>query len=75
MENNAINLQVEISKTEANIAFFEARFSLVQQHPDSSYKKAQIKAYQAMHEQLSQRLEKLNQQKREELARQKTAAQ
>ena len=70
-----MNLQVEISKTEANIAFFEARFSLVQQQPDSIYKKAQIKAYQAMHEQLKLRLADLNKKKQRELARQKNLSQ
>jgi predicted nucleic acid-binding Zn-ribbon protein len=54
-----MNLQTQISKTEANIAFFEARFALIQHQPDSIYKQAQLKAYQAMHKQLSDQLERL----------------
>ncbi len=54
-----MNLQTQISKTEANIAFFEARFALIQHQPDSIYKQAQLKAYQAMHTQLSEQLEEL----------------
>ncbi|NNJ91313.1 MAG: hypothetical protein HKP55_06545 [Gammaproteobacteria bacterium] len=54
-----MKLQTQISKTEANIAFFEARFALIEHQPDSIYKQAQLKAYQAMHKQLSDQLEKL----------------
>jgi predicted nucleic acid-binding Zn-ribbon protein len=55
-----MNLQTQISKIEANIAFFEARFSLIEHQPDSVYKQAQLKAYKAMHQQLSDQLEELH---------------
>ena len=55
-----MNLQTQISKTEANIAFFEARFALIEHQPDSIYKQAQLKAYPAMHKQLSDQLEELH---------------
>ena len=54
-----MKLQTQISKTEANIAFFEARFALIQHQPDSIYKQAQLKAYEAMHKQLTDHLQEL----------------
>lgn len=56
---NSNNLITEISEIEANLAFFEARFSLIQHQPDSTYKRAQLKAYQYMHNQLTEQLDGL----------------
>ncbi len=53
------DLMTEISEIEANLAFFEARFSLIEHQPDSAYKRAQVKAYEAMHDQLSNQLNNL----------------
>ena len=53
------DLITEISEIEANIAFFEARFSLIEHQHDSTYKQAQVKAYKAMHEQLTNQLKEL----------------
>ena len=53
------DLITEISEIEANLAFFEARFSLIELQPESTYKRAQVKAYQAMHEQLTEQLNQL----------------
>ena len=68
-----MKLQTQISKIEANIAFFEARFSLIKNQPESVYKKAQLKAYQAMHQQLSDQLETLHIKQKALLARKKTS--
>lgn len=53
------DLITEISEIEANLAFFEARFSLIEHQPDSTYKRAQLKAYEAMHAQLTNQLKNL----------------
>lgn len=53
------DLITQISEIEANIAFFEARFSLIEHQHDSTYKQAQVKAYEAMHEQLTNQLKEL----------------
>ena len=53
------DLMTQISEIEANLAFFEARFSLIEHQPDSTYKRAQVKAYEAMHDQLTNQLKEL----------------
>jgi hypothetical protein len=53
------DMLTQISEIEANLAFFEARFSLIEHQPDSTYKQAQVKAYVAMHDQLTNQLKEL----------------
>ena len=58
-ENRAAKLQTEMGEIEANLAFFEARFALIQHQPDTAYKRAQLKAYEIMQDQLQSKLAEL----------------
>ena len=68
-ENKRQNLQVEIGQIEANLAFFDARFALIEHQPDTAYKRAQLKAYEIMQQQLQSRLEDLQIQQKLQQAR------
>ena len=68
-ENKNSNLQVEIGQIEANLAFFDARFALIEHQPDTAYKRAQLKAYEIMQQQLQSRLEDLQIQQKLQQAR------
>ena len=70
-ENRSSQLQTEMGKIEANLAFFEARFALIQHQPDSAYKRAQMKAYEIMQHQLQSRLEELQIEQKLQQARKK----
>ena len=48
-----------MGEIEANLAFFEARFALIQHQPDTAYKRAQLKAYEIMQDQLQSKLAEL----------------
>ena len=67
--NKNSNLQVEIGQIEANLAFFDARFALIEHQPDTAYKRAQLKAYEIMQQQLQSRLEDLQIQQKLQQAR------
>lgn len=71
-ENKAKDLQTEIGRIEANLAFFEARFALIEHEPDTAYKRAQIKAYTALQKQLETQLEELQIEQQLRQARKKT---
>ena len=59
-ENSNTNIQTEIGRVEANLAFFSARFALIQHQPDTAYKRAQLKAYESLQAQLQSQLEQLH---------------
>lgn len=40
--------RVDIASMEADLAFFEARLSLADHAPDTSYQRAQVKTYQTL---------------------------
>ena len=67
--NKISKLQVEIGQIEANLAFFDARFALIEHQPDTAYKRAQLKAYEIMQQQLQSRLEDLQIQQKLQQAR------
>ena len=71
-ENKSSQLQSEMGKIEANLAFFEARFALIQHQPDTAYKRAQLKAYEIMQDQLQSQLEELQIEHKLQQARKKT---
>jgi hypothetical protein len=50
---------LDIPALEADVAYFEARLSLVNHHPDSLYQRAQLRAYSALEDSLSGALETL----------------
>ena len=58
-DNRVSEIQTEIGHIEANLAFFEARFALIQHQPDTAYKRSQLKAYEALQEQLKSKLQDL----------------
>lgn len=60
-----------MGEIEANLAFFEARFALIQHQPDTAYKRAQLKAYEIMQDQLQTKLEELQLQQKLQQARKK----
>ncbi len=70
-ENKSAKLQTEMGEIEANLAFFEARFALIQHQPDTAYKRAQLKAYEIMQDQLQTKLEELQLQQKLQQARKK----
>lgn len=49
--NNLI--RVDVAELEADVAYFDARLCLVSGRPETSYKKAQIRTYQALEKSLS----------------------
>lgn len=49
----------DIPALEADIAFFEARLSLLHDHPDSLYQRAQVRIYNALGQALNERLDGL----------------
>lgn len=61
-ESKSSQLQTQINQIEANLAFFDARFALIEHKPDTAYKRAQLRAYQIMQEQLKSELEELQMQ-------------
>ena len=65
-ENKVSELQTEIGNIEANLAFFAARFALIENQPDTAYKRAQIKAYEALQSQLQSRLSVLQLQQKQQ---------
>jgi hypothetical protein len=48
----------EISEIEADVAYFDARLSLLGDDPETPYQKAQLKTYQIIESQLTDSLEK-----------------
>jgi len=65
-ESKATELQTEIANIEANLAFFTARFALIEHQPDTAYKRAQTKAYEALQSQLQSRLSVLKLQQKQQ---------
>jgi hypothetical protein len=63
-ENSGNELQIEIGQIEANLAFFDARFALIEHRPDTAYKRAQVKAYKILQQQLQTRLNDLQMQQK-----------
>ncbi len=48
----------EISDIEADVAYFDARISLIGQDPETPYQKAQLKTYQILEKMLLDTLER-----------------
>ncbi|MCB1923464.1 MAG: hypothetical protein KDJ27_06885 [Gammaproteobacteria bacterium] len=55
----AIGKRVDVPSVEADMAYFEARLSLADLAPDTSYQRAQIKTYQTLGRLLAETLERL----------------
>ena len=51
-------ISAELSEIEADMAYFDARISLLGDDPETPYQKAQLKTYQIIESQLTERLEK-----------------
>lgn len=54
-----VGRRIDVPSLEADIAFFEARLSLAEHSPDSSYQRAQVKTYQTLGELLGKTLQAL----------------
>jgi hypothetical protein len=51
-------VKAEISDIEADVAYFDARISLIGQDPDTPYQKAQLKTYKILEQMLQESLVK-----------------
>lgn len=53
---NKKRLALEISELEADLAYCDTRLAMVSSEPETSYQKAQLKAFKLLEKQLKQRV-------------------
>ena len=59
MQSQSQMLRVDVPSMEADMAFFEARLSLAEHAHDTSYQRAQVKAYQTLEQLIGDTLARL----------------
>jgi len=62
-------MRADISDIEADVAYFDARISLIGQDPDTPYQKAQLKTYRILEKLLAEALAKKKRALRESTGR------